>query len=130
MIYPLLLFVLLGFVLDNRLPATIFVSRGYYNLSTKEKIELKSEFIEKLTHDCYVIQIPLLRKPLRTKIDYVLSIFDQERVSSKDKDGRKYLVYEEELLIDKDIEKIVHRLMVAAGDKALREQLEDADYIE
>lgn len=126
---PIITIYLLGFVLDDKLPATIFVSREYYNLSTKEIIGLKNDFIEKLTHDCYVVQIPLLKKPLRTKVDYVLSIFDQHRVSSEDKDGRHFLIYEEEPL-DKDIEMMIKRLQLAIADKELREKLEDAEFME
>ncbi len=126
---PIITIYLLGFVLDERFPASIKVGRQAVDLSTQKTIDYKNEFIEKLTHDCYVIQIPLLKKPLRTKIDYVLSIFDQSLVISKDKEGRKVLVYPLQVE-DEDIQKIIKRLESANGNEQLREKIEDEEYLE
>jgi hypothetical protein len=127
---PIITIYLLGFVLDERLPASVWASREYINLSTKDKIPYKNEFIEKLSHDCYVIQIPLLKKPLRTKIDYLLSIFDQNQVMSQDTEGKKVLAYPEEEIKDKDLEKVIKRLQLANADEKLREKMEDEEYLE
>jgi hypothetical protein len=127
---PIITIYLLGFVLDDRLPSSVWASREYVNLSTKDKIPYKNEFIEKLSHDCYVIQIPLLKKPLRTKIDYVLSVFDQNQVMSHDTEGKKVLVYPEQEILDKDLEKIIRRLQLANANEKLREKMEDEEYLE
>ena len=126
---PIVTIYLLGFILDKDLPPSTFAKRDYYNLSTKEKLNHKNEFIEKLSHDCYVIQIPLLQKPLQTKIDYLLSIFDQSQVYSKDKEGKKVIVLEDETAYN-DLKKIVDRLAYANGDEKIRQQIEDEEYIE
>ncbi len=126
---PIITIYLLGFVLDELLPASVKASKEYINLSTQVRIEHKNSFIEKLTHECYVIQIPLLKKPLRSKIDYLLSIFDQSKAMSKDKEGKKVLVYDSNVQ-DSDIQTIIKRLELANANEKVREKIEDEEYLE
>jgi len=45
-------------------------------------IKVKEDFIESLTHDSYVIQIPHLRKEHKTELEQLLAIFDQKQATS------------------------------------------------
>jgi hypothetical protein len=49
----------------------------YKDLVTGERIHAKESFIESLTHDSYIIQIPQLAKKRRNDLEKLLSIFDQ-----------------------------------------------------
>jgi hypothetical protein len=55
----------------------IGTKRQYVDLSTGEIITEKNNFIESLTHDSIVIQLPELKKKRRTELENLLSIFDQ-----------------------------------------------------
>jgi len=74
---PIITIYLLGFKLAEIESAVIKVNRLYLDLMTNTVIDAKSEFIEKLTHDCYVVQIPRIQPKLQSKLDVLLSIFEQ-----------------------------------------------------
>lgn len=57
--------------------AIIGTKRQYVDLSTGEIITEKNNFIESLTHDSIVIQLPELKQQRRTELENLLSIFDQ-----------------------------------------------------
>jgi hypothetical protein len=57
--------------------AIIGTKRQYVDLSTGEIITEKNNFIESLTHDSIVIQLPELKQQRRTDLENLLSIFDQ-----------------------------------------------------
>ena len=92
---------------------------------------LPNPFVDSLTHDSIIVQIPLLRGQLTTatdgrqhsksRLDKVLSIFDQ---SNKDGQNRKVLNIDDSLYSDDaDMEHILHRLAMAAGDSKLRQDM-------
>ncbi|MEO0044624.1 MAG: hypothetical protein RL329_4073 [Bacteroidota bacterium] len=53
------------------------ISRFYTDAATGEVLTQKDPFIESLTHDSIVIQIPELKKHRRNELEKLLSIFDQ-----------------------------------------------------
>ena len=70
------------YILGHRLEVpeghpVIRIERSYIDNTTGERIESKDNFIEGLTHDCYVIQIPDLPEHRRNELEMLLSIFDQ-----------------------------------------------------
>ena len=91
---------------------------------------LPNPFVESLTHDSIIVQIPLLRNQLnvsdghphgRSRLDKILSIFDQ---SNKDGQNRKVLNIDDSLYSDDaDMEHILQRLAMAAGDAKLRQDM-------
>ncbi|MBF0121670.1 MAG: hypothetical protein HQK79_22795, partial [Desulfobacterales bacterium] len=46
-----------------------------------DEIAAKEDFIESLTHDSYVIQIPQLTEKRRTELEILLSVFDQSNIT-------------------------------------------------
>ena len=73
---PIVTIYMLGFKLDIA-SVVIQVNRQYLDLMTHEVILQKSDFIEKLTHDCFVVQIPRIKSRLQSRLDLLLSVFEQ-----------------------------------------------------
>ncbi|WP_373515963.1 hypothetical protein [Persicitalea sp.] len=74
---PIVTIYLLGFNLPEVETPAVRVQRQYKDLIANRIIEKKSEFIEKLTHDCFVIQLPRIDAKYQTRLDKLLSIFEQ-----------------------------------------------------
>ena len=92
---------------------------------------LPNPFVDSLTHDSIIVQIPLLRGCLnsqtdthqngKSRLDKVLSIFDQ---SNKEGQNRKVLNIDDSLYNgDDDMQHILQRLAMAAGDTKLRQDM-------
>lgn len=54
------------------------VSREYLDAVTGQRLGEREEFVEALSHDCRVVQVPLLAARRRTDLERLLSVFDQE----------------------------------------------------
>ena len=117
---PIVTIYFLGFFLSKTLPSVIKVDRQYIDVLLGKRIEERHDFIECLTHDSYVIQIPGLKLEMKNRLEYVLSIFKQEKLLEGDKRLKDYAYdIEDELL-----QKILKRLIKAAADNDLLEQME------
>ncbi len=81
---PIVTIYFLGYPLEHTTVPVIKVARHYYDVTNGEEIKDREEFIESLTHDSYVIQIPHLRPDHRTDVEQLLMIFDQRWIT-KDK---------------------------------------------
>ncbi len=77
MILPITTIYILGFKLPEITSACLKVERNYKDLVNKSRIETKSDFIEKLTHDSYVVQVERITNKYQTKLDKLLSLFEQ-----------------------------------------------------
>ena len=54
------------------------MSREYLDAVTGQRLGDREEFVEALSHDCWVVQVPLLAARRRTNLERLLSVFDQE----------------------------------------------------
>ena len=77
MILPITTIYILGFKLPEITSACLKVERNYKDLVNNSRIETKSDFIEKLTHDSYVVQVERITNKYQTKLDKLLSLFEQ-----------------------------------------------------
>ena len=82
---------------------------------------LPNSFVDSLTHNSIIVQIPRLHGHINNRLDMVLSIFDQSRRVEEDKrilriDNK---VYEN----DADMEHILRRLTMAAADADIRHKM-------
>lgn len=80
--FPLISIYFLGHELDYETAPIIKVTRVYTDIATGQELENKEEFIESLSHDSYVIQIPQLKGKRRNELEKLLSIFDQSQKES------------------------------------------------
>lgn len=126
---PIITIYILGFMLED-LPCDVtHIDREYKDAIRRKIIPHQSEFGEKVTHDCYIIQVPRLKLVLRSKLSQLLEIFNQEYRVSKDKTGSKVLQIKT-VPKDKDVVKVLSRLEKANADEKVREKLEDEEYLE
>jgi hypothetical protein len=77
-ILPITTIYILGFKLPELETACIKVERNYKDLVNNKIIDKKSDFIEKLTHDSFIVQVDRITNNYSTKLDKLLSIFEQQ----------------------------------------------------
>ena len=76
-ILPITTIYILGFKLPEIETSCLKIGRNYQDLVNKTIIDAKSDFIEKLTHDCYVVQVERITGRYQTRLDKLLSVFEQ-----------------------------------------------------
>ena len=76
-VLPITTIYILGFKLTEILTPCIKVERNYKDLINNTTLEIKSDFVEKLTHDSYVVQVDRITDRYFTKLDKLLSVFEQ-----------------------------------------------------
>lgn len=75
---PIVTIYILGFQLKDIPTQLTKVSRQYLDQIARTEItDIKNEFIELLTHDCYVVQVPRIGDKMQTRVDKLLSFFEQ-----------------------------------------------------
>ena len=118
---PIVPIYFLGFPLS--IPSSVLqIGRIYKDLSSGEIIEKKDEFIESLSHDSFVVQISKLHGEMKTKMERILSIFNQKWIF--DEDTKWLLQYDEENKdLDEETRKILKRLSIAAESSEVKEQI-------
>ena len=100
--------------------ATVLKVRGreYVDVVTGERLSKREEFVESLTHDSYVIQIPLLPDHRRNDLERLMGVFDQSRRTS----NRHFLEVDESELPAK-YAPVLRRLVYAAGSREVRDAM-------
>ena len=123
---PMVTVYLLGHQVGDIDEPVLYVRRQSYDynghLVTKG---LPNPFVDSLTHDSIIVQIPLLHGQVNNRLEKVLSIFDQSRQDVKDK---KILDIDESAYDgDADMLRIVQRLVAAASDAKIRHDMNVED---
>jgi hypothetical protein len=121
---PIVTIYLLGFSLDNIENAAIKVCRDYTDAITQERIEVKEEFIELLTHDAYIIQLNRLTGQARTQLERMLQVFSPVY---KTEDPHQMNFKGD--VNDPLIKKMVDRLGRAIADDTVRDKMDVEDEI-
>ena len=122
---PIVTIYFLGHRLDHARNPVIKVKRKYYDAITNEKIKEKEKFIESLTHDSFIIQIPELTQEKRNKLEVLLSIFDQSLCTEF---SRHYLELQEESY-PSEYQKIIRNLLKAGAEKVIQDTMDIEDEI-
>ena len=76
-ILPITTIYILGFNLPEIETACIKVERNYKDLIARKIINRKCDFVERLTHDCFIVQVNRITERYQTSLDKILSIFEQ-----------------------------------------------------
>ena len=123
---PMVAVYLLGHRIGDIEEPVIYVRHHTYNYEDERITKgLPNPFVESLTHDSIIVQIPLLHGQVNNRVEKVLSIFDQ---TYKDEDNRKILNMDDSLYTgDADMERIVHRLLKAAASAKMRHDMNVED---
>jgi hypothetical protein len=151
--YPIVTIYILGYKLDELPYMAVTVNREIIDASTKQKIDVKSFFIEHLTHKSHIIQVRRLPEQRRTRLENFMVLFNQAWVTETnsildlqelpegfedlanylhgpvaDEQFRRNLDAEEELdsIFDQQEAKYLHQIAVAQQEKedAEREKAE------
>lgn len=86
---------------------------------------LPDPFVDSLTHNSIIVQIPRLRGRINNRLDMVLSFFDQTK---RDENDNRVLRIDDSLYAnDADMERILHRLTMAAADADIRHKMNVED---
>ena len=86
---------------------------------------LPDPFVDSLTHNSIIVQIPRLRGRINNRLDMVLSFFDQTK---RDENDSRVLRIDDRLYAnDADMERILHRLTMAAADADIRHKMNVED---
>jgi hypothetical protein len=117
------------YILGNNLAETdcpcIKVGREYIDMRNRRPIETRSQFIENLTHDSYVIQAGRITDVrYTTNLDKLLSIFEQRYFIKEGSDVRKEYPYQPD---DENMTLITDILYEMGADPEKRKQIEDEE---
>ncbi len=75
--FPIITIYILGYNLEDLPYMAVTVNRDIINAVNKQKINVKSFFIEHLTHQSHIIQIRRLPEKRRTRLEKFLMLFNQ-----------------------------------------------------
>ena len=123
---PMVAVYILGHRVGDINAPVIYVNHHTYDydgnlLESKEP----SPFVESLTHNSIIVQIPLLHGHVNNRLEKVLSVFDQTNVTQSSKQTIE--VDDDEYAGDTEMEYIVKRLLSAASNPDVRQEMNVED---
>ena len=83
-IYPIITIYILGYNLADIPYLAVTVNREIINSVNKERIKVKSFFIDHLTHTSHIIQVRRLPEQRRTRLEKFLTLFNQTWVTENE----------------------------------------------
>ncbi len=123
---PMVTVYLLGHKVGDIEVPVLYVKHKSYDYDGNEVTKgLPDPFVESLVHDSIIVQIPRLQGNVNNRLEEVLSVFDQTR---KDRHNRQVMnIDEAEYAGDEEMMHIIHRLLAAAADAKLRQDMNVED---
>ena len=123
---PMITVYLLGHRVGDIEEPVLYVHHKSYSYDGVEVTKgIPDPFVESLIHDSIIVQIPLLHGRINNRLVEVLSVFDQ---TNKDIHNRQVLRIDDSMYKgDPEMEHIIHRLLVAASDSQLRQDMNVED---
>ena len=118
---PIISVYFLGHRLKSTDSAVIQVKREYYDGISGERLKDQDEFIESLTHDSVVVQIPGLKQPYRSGLEELLGIFDQHRKVTD------HILEIDEADYPEKYRRVIRRLLRAAADRKVMDTMDVED---
>jgi len=89
-VLPITTIYILGFTLPEIETACLKVERNYKDLISKDIIHKKSDFVEKLTHDSFIVQVDRITNNYQTRLDKLLSVFEQNNFTDDKKITKQF----------------------------------------
>ncbi|WP_308441248.1 hypothetical protein [Prevotella sp.] len=124
--YPMVAVYLLGHRVGNIKEPIVYVNHDVfdYNGNVVEDGNIEP-FVESLTHNSIIVQIPLLHGNVNNRLEKVLSVFDQTLV---DGDTQQVLkIDEDKFADDNDMLYVLHKLTAAAANSEMRQDMNVED---
>lgn len=125
---PMVTVYLLGHRVGDIEEPVLYVKRKSFDYDGREVTKgIPNPFVDSLTHDSIIVQIPLIKGHVNNRLEKVLSIFDQ---SKKDITNRQMLNIDEDMYAgDAEMQHIIFRLLCATTDASLRYSMNVEDEI-
>ena len=117
---PMVAVYILGHCLGDIEEPVVYVRHQAYDYNEQLITKgMPNAFIESLTHDSIIVQIPRLHGKINNRLDEILSIFDQ---TYKNRDNQHVLNLNDSYYAEDDVEmqRILRRLLIAAADADMR----------
>jgi len=113
---PIITIYFLGYCLESKIGVPIiYAKKQLLDHATEEVLPYQDVFIESLTHDSIVVQLPLLKHHRRNEIETALSIFDAEKGYEISIDESKYPA---------KYQPIIRKLLEAIADAELKKKMQ------
>jgi hypothetical protein len=123
-VLPIITIYVLGFNLGKMNSPCIKVDRTYIDMLNKQTFDVQTPFLEKLTHDTYVIQTKRIALAhYRTKLEQLLGIFEQAHFIEENSEILKR--YHQSDDDNKDVQFIASMLHEMGTDPEERKKIED-----
>lgn len=123
---PMVAVYLLGHRVGDIEEPVLYVKHNAFDYEGNEVTQgLPDPFVDSLTHNSIIVQIPRLHGHVNNRLEEILSVFDQTR---KNKDNGQVLnINESEYVDDEEMMVIIHRLLAAAADPDIRQAMNDEE---
>lgn len=119
--FPVITIYFLGYGLDNNRDIPIIrVNRQYIDNYNGDQLAGKESFIESLTHDSIIIQIPALKRQRRDDLEKALSVFETEKVQEVSINEADY---------PERYKPVIRQLLKAIADEEIRKTMDVEDEI-
>ena len=116
---PIVSVYILGHKVGKITEPVIYVSRKYLDYDSNEiKIGVPDPFVERLTHNSIIVQVPYLRRSARNRVEKIMSIFDQTYI--QDGDSHYVSISGRDISEDAEMKRIINRLATAAVNPDIR----------
>jgi hypothetical protein len=123
---PMVTVYLLGHKVGDIEEPVLYVRRQSYDYNGELVTQgLPNPFVDSLTHDSIIVQIPRLHGQVNNRLDTVLSLFDQSNAGQRNK--QMVEIDESAYAGDEEMMRIVHRLQAAAADAKMRHDMNVED---
>ncbi|MDY3062704.1 MAG: hypothetical protein SOW56_01570 [Bacteroidaceae bacterium] len=123
---PMIAVYLLGHRVGDIEEPVLYVRHKSYDYDGNEVTKgIPDPFVESLVHDSIIVQIPLLHGHVNNRLVKVLSVFDQSRKDGKN--SQVLRIEENDYANDDEMKHILHRLLSAASDAKLRQDMNVED---
>ena len=123
---PMIAIYLLGHKVGDIKVPVLYVNHKAYDYDGNLVTEgIPDPFVESLIHDSIIVQIPRLHGHVNNRLEKVLSVFDQ---TQKDGSNRQVLnINDSPFEDDDDMQYLLRRLLMAAADSQLRQDMNVED---
>ena len=124
--YPMVAVYLLGHKVGNIKEPIVYVNHDVFDYNGNIVADVNEEpFVESLTHNSIIVQIPLLHGNVNNKLEKVLSVFDQTQVEGDTQQVLK--IDEDKYADDSDMLYVLHKLTAAAANSEMRQDMNVED---
>ena len=124
--YPMVAVYLLGHKVGYIKESIVYVNHDVFDYNGNVVAEGNAEpFVESLTHNSIIVQIPRLQGNVNNRLEKVLSVFDQTNVEGDTQQVLK--IDEDKYADDNDMMYVLHKLTAAAANSEMRQDMNVED---